>query len=438
MKKSWHIDRRTFLRSVGATLALPFFESMSLGASPKALPRRVCSVFFPFGVSLPPADHELKEWHWFPSGEGCDFQLSRTHASLESLCDDLTFIGGLSHPNGRKMGGHDTGDIFLTGAKFGSDYKNLVSMDQLAAMQIGGETRFPSLTLSSDGGVGQPTRSRTLSFSREGRPIPALSAPRQVFDRLFGQSDQATAQQLKNSGSMLDLLLEQSKSLERRLGKRDQEKFDEYLTAVRSVEQSVERSQDWLGIPKPNVDPESISLDASPEGPEEYIRTMYDLMFLAFQTDSARVATYMLGQVSGATSIANKFPSYLGLAGNWHGLAHDVDKKDGYEQLGRFDQFLSQQFSRFLNRLKITSEGGESLLDRTLVLYGSSNSNTHQNINYPLILAGGKKLGLRHGQYLRYGDDTPMSNLLLTMLQQLDAPLESFSDSTGTLSELLG
>ena len=164
---------------------------------------------------------------------------------------------------------------------------------------------------------------------------------------------------------------------------------------------------------------------------------MYDLMFLGFQTDTTRVATYMIGQVAGATTLANSFPACLGLSGNWHGLAHGANKKGGYENLGRFDQFLAEQLSYFLKRLKKTPDGDCSLLDRTLVFYGSSNSRTHNNNNYPLILAGGSELGIRQGQYLQYSSKTPLSNLFVTMLNRLKVPTDSFADSTGDLTELI-
>ncbi len=444
MQKSWHLDRRTFLRGTGVALSLPLLDSMSFGAGSKMdthRPRRMCCVYFPFGVSLPKEDGEDAQWNWFPQGEGADFKFRKTLESLEPLRQDITVLGGMSHPNGRKIGGHDTGDIFLTAAQFqGSQYRNSVSIDQLAAAHIGQETRFGSLVMSSDGGVGEPTRSTTLSFSAKGRPVPALAKPQQIFDRLFGKDETAVATsertKLENAASMLDLVLEHAKSVKRRLGRQDRQKLDEYLASVRAVEQRVERSQKWLSIPKPHVDPTSVALEASPNGPEEYLKAMYDLMFLAFQTDTTRLATYMIGQVAGATTIANAFPACIGLGGNWHGLAHGAGKKGGAEKLGKFDQFLANQLAYFLTRLKETPEGDGNLLDHTMVLYGSSNSKTHQNRNYPLVLAGGSKLGLRHGQFLKLGEQMPLANVFVTMLNRLNVPIESFADSTGECSEL--
>ncbi len=442
-KSSWQIDRRTCLRGAGVALALPLLEGMLHAGEKRAkLPRRLCCVFFPFGVAMPKDNTPEREWGWFPMGEGRGYQLTNPLKPLEKLREQFTVFSGLSHPNGRKLGGHDTGDTFLTGSDLaGSQFTNSVSIDQYAAATLGQHTRFPSLTLSSDGGVGEPTRSTTLSFSRDGRPIPALASPKQIFQKLFGKTEgeaaKASRQRLETSASMLDLVLEHSKSLKLKLSRRDQQKLDDYLASLRAVEQRVERSQRWLDIPKPDIDPSAIDVAVDQKAPKEYLRAMYDLMFLALQTDTTRLATYMIGQVAGATTIANAFPACIGLSGNWHGLAHGAGKAGGQERLGKFDQFLAEQLGHFLTRLADTDEGDGSLLDRTLVLYGSSNSRTHQNRNYPLLLAGGGKLGLRHGQYMQFEETTPLANLFVTMLDRLGVPVESFADSTGEMSEVL-
>jgi hypothetical protein len=264
-----------------------------------------------------------------------------------------------------------------------------------------------------------------------------LASPKQIFTRLFGQAadDKQARQRLDNTRSLLDLVLTNSKSVRGQLGARDKAKFDEYLDSVRDIEKRVEQSQKWLEIPKPRVEEKTLDLSATPEGPEEYIRVMYDLMFLAFQTDTTRLATYMIGQVAGATTIANSFPTAVGLNGNWHGLAHKAGKNP--QALGKFDQFLATQLARFLMRLKQTREGGGTLLDRTMVLYGSSNSKTHNNNNYPLLLAGGRGLGLRHGQFLKYDAKTPFANVFVTMFDRMRLPVERFADSTGGLDALV-
>lgn len=444
MKKSWHMNRRTLLRGAGVSLGLPFLDCMGLeaAAAQPSRPKRFCSVYFPYGASLPKQGAEGSEWRWFPGGDGGrDFEFNESLKPLDPFRDEVSILEGLSHPNGRKMGGHDTADIFLTGANLKpGELKNTVSVDQLAADAFGEATRYRSLSLSTDGGVGEPTRSSTLSFGRTGQPVPALNKPRLIFDRFFGvnsDSMQRQRRELENSGSMLDLVFEHSKTVRGRLGSRDQEKLDEYIESVRSIEKRVERSQAWLDVPKPKVSAEGLILDADENTPRDYISTMYDLMYLAFQTDSTRVASYQIGNMNGATSIAGKFSELLGMPKNLHGLAHGWNKKGGAEALGKWDQFLAGQLARFLGKMKSTSEGDGNLLDHTVLLYGTSNSNTHNNNNCPMLVAGGKGIGMNPGQHLKVNDDTPMSNLLLTLLHRIDVAAESFADSTGELTEIV-
>lgn len=438
MKKSWKIDRRTALKASGISLVLPWLEAM--GDTPTAseeLPRRMCAIMFPFGIAMPKDDAEDRDWGWFPKGSGKDYELTNVLKPLAPLMEHVSIFEGLSHPNCRVMNGHDTGDTFLTANNLAAGtYQNTISLDQVAASHLGDQTRIPSLTLSTDGGVGPRTRTTTLSYTEKGQPIPAMSDPKQIFNRLFGQdgASQRDQQRLQNSASILDHLLDQSRSLRNNLGVADRRKFDEYQTSVRQTEISVERARQWLNIPLPVVDRDSLKIDVTTEAPKEYLRAIYDLQFLAFQTDLTRVSTYQIG--SYGPSLARKFPGVLGLKPDWHGLAHAAGKKDGPENLGRFDQFLIENLARFLTRLKETPEGDGSLLDRTLVLYGSSNSRTHQNRNYPLLLAGGNRLGVKHNQFLRFDDKTPMSNLFVTMLQALNVETDRFVDSTGPLDGL--
>jgi hypothetical protein len=406
------------------------------------LPKRLCTIFFPYGASVPGDDHEDRDWGWFPVREGTGFRYTKVMESLNPLREYVSVIGGLSHPTGRKIGGHDTGDIFLTGASFaGANFKNTVSFDQVAAARYGDQTRFSSLALSSDGGIGMPTRSKTLSFTLSGQPIPGLDKPQQIFDRLFGDSGgtiEETRRRLGTEASMLDQVMEQSKSLRNKLGRQDQQKYDEYLTSVRDIEQRVIRSQHWLDIPKPVVDASSLDLNVSQEAPLEYIRTMYDLIYLAFQTDSTRFITYMLSAMNG--NVSGQFSRALGLDSQ-HSLAHDAGKPNGFINQGKWNQCLVENLAHFLQRLADSPEGEGSMLDNTMVLCGTSNSRTHNNHNYPLIFAGGGSMGMKHGQYLIFNDgkddkDKPMSNLLFTMLNRMGASDSGFSDSTGELSEL--
>lgn len=444
--KSWHLDRRTFLLGTGVSLGLPWLECMADSdvPQPPSQPRRFAAMYFGFGVSLPDQAGDQAMWRWFPNGEGRDFEFTETLSPLECQRDNLTILGGLSHLNGRKMGAHDTGDTFLTGAFLNNRYlRNTMSVDQVAASAFHDQTRFSSLVLSTDGGVGEPTRSSTLSYNDKGRPLPALNQPQQIFDRFFGAGDAdliARRRRLKSAAGMLDRVLEDSRSLRRRLGTQDRDKFDEYLASVRQIEQRVARSQQWLEIPRPELRDEErdmLHLESDDSAPKNFIRTMYDLIYLAFRTDSTRVATYQITNMADASSKAGKFPQLQGFKDSLHTLAHAWNKPEGAVKLGEWDRFMASQLSYFLDRLALAEEGSGSILDNSLILYGSSNSQTHNNNNYPLVLAGGRQLGLRHGRYLKFAENVPMSNLLHTMLNQLGVDQNSFADSTGELSELL-
>jgi len=441
-KKSWHLDRRSFLCGVGASLALPQLDCMA-SETTAAIPKRFCGIYFPFGVSLPKEDSDQAKWRWFPDKPGRDYKLNESLKSLEPLREKLTILGGLSHPNGRKMGAHDTGDTFLTGALLEGKYlRNAVSLDQVIAQATGDQTRFASLTMSTDGGVGEPTRSSTLSYNDKGRPIPALNQPAQIFARFFGAGDADTfakRARLKGTSRMLDLVLEDAGSLRRRLGTNDREKLDEYLSSVRQIEKRVEQSQAWLEVPRPELndaDREMLKLNSDDEAPQQYIRTMYDLIYLAFRTDSTRVATYQIASMADASSKAGKFPQLEGFKGSLHSLAHDWNKPEGAVNLGKWDQFMADQLSYFLTRLRESKEGDSCLLDRSVILYGSSNSQTHNNSNYPLVLAGGGELGLKHGSYLQLPDSVPLSNLFVTIMDRLGTPRENFADSTNDIADL--
>lgn len=446
--KSWHLNRRTFLRGTGVSLGLPWLECMggsTLAAGvTKTKAKRLCAFYFGFGVSLPKEDSDQAKWRWFPQGEGKDFKFTETLQPLEKHRNSLSILGGLSHPNGRRMGAHDTGDTFLTGAFLNNKMlQNTVSVDQVAAATAAKQTRFASLVLSTDGGVGEPTRSSTLSYDHKGRPLPALNQPQQIFDRFFGIGDADVLRQqrrLRSAAGMLDRVLEDSKSLRRRLGNQDREKLDEYLASVEKIEKDVKRSQQWLEVPRPELndeDREMLHLEADDEAPKNFIRTMYDLIYLAFRTDSTRVATYQITNMADCSSKAAKFPQLEGFKASLHTLAHDWNKPGGAEALSLWDRFMAEQFSYFLDRMSASKEDESSLLDNSVVLYGSSNSTTHNNRNYPLVLAGGRELGMDHGRYLRFDEKIPMSNLLLTMLHCVGTEQASFSDSTNDLTELL-
>ncbi len=438
---SWKLNRRTLLRGTGVALALPWLEAMSHAAPTEDRPRRFCAFFFGNGVSLPPEKHAAyRDWHWFPHEDGADYRLTRSLEPLKPHRKDMTVLGGLSHPTSRKLVGHNTGDIWLSGADIRRNLDNSISLDQLIARKFGLHTRVPSLVLSSHGGVGIKSRTTTISFDGQGRAIPAESNPRQIFERLFegpAEEDEASRKKVLASGRRrVDFLLEDARSLRNRLGRADQQRLDEFLQSLSEVESRLVRAEDWLGRALPEVDRSKLNLDVSPKGPSDYIRTMLDLMVLAFETDTTRVATYQIGAEDGV-GVCDRFPAILGFGKGHHGLSHGTGKPDGYANWGKYDRFLAEQFSYFLTRLASSNEGGHRLLDDTVALFGSGTSTTHNARNYPLVLAGGKNLGLRHGRFIRQPDERPLGDLYLTMLHQLDIPAKAFADNSGEFSEIL-
>jgi len=438
-RSSWHLDRRSFLRGAGVSLALPWLEAMSQASPAAQAPKRFCAFFFGNGVALPSRTRpHFEDWHWFPHTAGADYRLTRSLDPLERHRADMSIFGGMSHPSSRQLVGHNTGDVWLSGADIRVDLNNSISMDQLIARRFAAQTRIPSLVLSSHGGVGTKSRSTTISFDAQGRAIPAESNPRRIFERMFeppSDGDLAARERALASGRRrVDFLLEDSRSLRNRLGRPDQQRLDEFLQSLTEVESRIARSQEWLGQVLPTVDRSTINLDVSPRGTTDYIRTMFDLIALAFETDSTRVAAYQMCAEDGV-GICDRFPSILGIgrSGGHHGLSHDNESI----HWAHYDQYLAKQFSYFLNRLAATREGDGRLLDNTMALYGSGTSTTHNARNYPTILAGGKNLGLRHGRFFKHQNERPLGDLYVTMIQRFDIPIRSFAENAGEFSELL-
>ncbi len=442
-KKSWHLDRRTFIRGLGVSCMLPFFEGMAMTSFSKfaepVSPKRLCFLYFPNGVGLPPKESIYhKKWNWFPVGEGTNYQLTKTLAPLSPYRSDISIMGGLSHPYSRNVLGHMAGDSFLTGGDLRGEYKNSVSVDQVAAEQLSQHTRFPSLILSTDGGVGYKSRTSTLSFNSSGRPIPSEHRQREIFERYFSPNGGAPTHERRKSihqgKKIVDLILQDSKTLKKRLGSNDKAKLDEYLTSLDQVEKQLNRNEQWLDVPMKEFDASLINLDVDPTtAPEDYVRSMMDLMILGFQTDATRVISYMMAREDGM-GFGDNFPKIaLGLQGH-HTISHD--RATGHwEDWGRLDRWYAKQFAYFMDKMKNTKDVHGSLLDNTLILYGSSCSTTHNARNCPLILAGGSKLGLQHGTYTKFEEkEERLSNLFVSMLNKLDIETESFSDSTGKLS----
>lgn len=442
-KKSWHIDRRTFIRGMGVTCMLPFFEGMAMTSLSKfakpVSPKRLCILYFPNGVGLPPKESIYhKNWSWFPIGEGSEYKLTKSLSPLSPYRSDMSIMGGLSHPFSRNVLGHMAGDSFLTGGDLRGEYKNSISLDQVAAEKLSHYTRFPSLTLSTDGGVGYKSRTSTLSFNSSGKPIPSEHRQREIFERYFSPNGGTPTHQRRKSiqqgMKIVDLVLEDSKTLKNRLGSNDKAKLDEYLTSLDQVEKQLTRNEKWLDVPMKEFDASLINLDVDPTAaPEDYVRSMMDLMILGFQTDATRVISYLMAREDGM-GFGDNFPKIaLGLQGH-HTISHD--KATGHwEDWGRLDRWYAKQFAYFINKMKNTKDIHGSLLDNTLILYGSACSTTHNARNYPLILAGGSKMGVNHGEYTVFDEKQErLSNLYLNMLNRLDVNIESFSDSTGKLS----
>ncbi len=458
-----NLSRRRLLRAGGYSIALPGLASLGelpflhqargddgTGADETGgrdisgrPPKRFVCIFFPNGVSLPPEGHPAHaDWHWFPHEVGADYELTRPLQPLADHRDQISILSGLSHPSMRSTIAHITADSFLTGADSSKVYTNSISLDQLIARRVGDQTRFPSLTLSSDGGIGAPGRTQTLSFSASGRPIPSLSQPRAIFNRLFGVQNHSVADQRRSFGrdrSIFDNLLGETSAIAGQLSASDKRRLDEYTTSVREIEQRLERADRWLDVQRPTVSEDDFQLAVTPrDDAEDYIRSILDLMFVALLTDSTRAITYQVTSED-AKGIGDRFPISLGLKGH-HSLSHGTGQKDGFENWSRYDQFLSSQLAYFLQRLRSTDDPFQdgSLLDNTVVLYGCSTSRTHRAVNYPLILAGGRSMGYRHGRHRQFDESHHrLSDLYVTLLQQLGLEIGRFADSTSDLSQLL-
>jgi hypothetical protein len=450
MSHSSRFPRRKFLKLGLAGMALPPLASL-LGtpnvarASTTVKPIRLVTIFFPNGVSLPPEGHSsFKDWHWFPHNPGKDYVMTKTLQPLAGLRDNLSILSGFSHPNLRTNITHSCSAQFLTGEDQSKGYKNSISYDQVFAGEIDGATRFTSLALSTAGGTGSLGRPATVSVNRDGALIPALSEPKQIFDRLFVVDPggaEARAREIARDRSILDRVSSRLTGLNGKLGAEDRDRLDAYLTATRTLERQLGRANDWLNVPKPEVDPGLFDFDAQPtrELGTNYVRTMFDLIHMALLTDSTRVVTYQTA-VEGGSGRGNQLPYAAGLSLHHHQLSHSAARDEGgWERWAKFDQYMTQRLSEFLTKMAQTpdplAEG--SLLDNTIVLYGSGTSKTHVGRNYPLVLAGGKNLGLKHGAFHRFEEERPFNDLLLTLLQRTGVETESFGDSKGIVDQIL-
>src|SRR5262245_1080202 len=418
------LGRRLFLRAAGVTLALPALESLtgrlSAGES-KSAPKRMVCVGNEFGM-YPGA--------FWPAKFGADYELTTLLAPLEAHRKELTLFSHLDH--GLK-GGHFAVHTFLTGVK-SAEAKAMpdggISLDQRAAEFVGSQTRFPSLAIGSEDGLHGGCM---MSWTRSGTRIPPVPGPRELFRLLFVDDDAGAKQKAEDRialhGSILDAVQGDAKSLKRRLSKTDSDKLNEYLASVRDVELKLDLDRHWQKIPKPKVsvqEPEN-------QGLARDLPAIYDLIALALQTDSTRVATLEIGGSFAASD--------LGIRNGYHGLSHHGQLQSNLDLLVQIELYQMQQFAGFLEKLRSIREPetGGTLLDSTMVLHGSGmgNANSHINTDLPIILAGG---GFRHGEHKKYPQEArrrvPLCNLYVSLLQRFGVETDRFSQGTSTLSGL--
>lgn len=444
-RKQKQLSRRTILKGAGATMSLPLLEAMlsnnglAAGASSDA-PLRTAYVFFPNGAIMP---------EWTPKTEGENFEFSKTLKPLEPFRNSLNVISGLAQDNGRAKG-DGAGDharsasTFLTGAHpvktAGADIKVGMSADQFAAKQIGKETRLPSLEVGLESGRTAGScdsgyscaYSSTISWKTEHTPMPVEINPKLVFDRLFGNSEgtpQERAKRARYRRSILDVVAGDAERLSKSLGKTDRQKIDEYFTSVREIEQRIGQAEQSAKLETPDFDiPDGVPRDLA-----QHSRLMYDLMLLAFRTDSTRIATFMLANEGSNRS----YPS-VGVNSGHHSLSHHRDDKRKIADLQKIDNFHVTQFAYFLKRLSETKDGNGSLLDHSMIVLGSGlgDGNRHRHDELPIVVAGGASGTVKNGRHIRLKDETPLNNLFLSMFQRTGVKADSFGDSNGLLKEI--
>ncbi|GAB5444246.1 MAG: DUF1552 domain-containing protein [Fuerstiella sp.] len=424
-------SRRKFLTAAGVTLGLPIFESVATAAplltnaetksdlyQPDGIPRRMVCICNNLGLHRP---------FYEPEQTGRNYKPSRYLKLINQFRNDYTVFSGVSLPS--VDGGHIAEKSFLTGAAHpgSGSFKNSISLDQLAAEHVGRETRYPFLCLAGRGG-------NSISWTRSGVPIPAESKPSRVFRKLFlagnAQEVEAQIQKLREGQSIMDTVLSQSRALERKLNATDRAKFDEYVTSLREVEQQMVRQQQWERTPKPKVDapvPKDITDNADVIGKAQLL---FDLAHLALENDSTRIITILM---QGDFLV----PPIEGVSEGYHTVSHHGQNWKKIQQLAMIEEEHVRQLGRLLTKLKETQEGGQALLDRTMVLYGSNlgNASSHDNRNMPMLLAGG---GFRHGQHLGFDqtNNYPVSNLYVSMLQRLGLQTDRFATANSTMRGL--
>ncbi|XVJ60726.1 MAG: DUF1552 domain-containing protein [Tepidisphaera sp.] len=460
-----HLSRRTMLRGLGVSMALPWLEGMGpvskavaatvgsageaaglatgVGAGMATPPMRLAFVFMPNGVNYDA---------WDPKGEGKSFELSPTLKPLEAVRQHLNIHTGLTlkkaRANGDGPGDHARSSAsFLTGSQArktaGNDIKNGISIDQLAASKLGSSTRLPSLELGCEHGPSAGNcdsgyscaYSSNISWRDETTPMAKLIDPAAAFERLFGDATQTAAAQerLSRRQSILDFVLEDSKAISNRLGTADRRKLDQFQTAVREIELRIERAK---AETKPPVLPTMPAPAGIPDKVGEHMDLMYDMLLLAFQTDTTRISTLML-----AVDGSNRAYPEIGIKEGHHHLSHHQNNQEMIEKIRKIDLFMVERFARFVKNLSETREGEGTLLDHSMIMFGGgiSDGNKHNHEDLPILVAGrgggGKdRKPIETGRIVRSPRETPLCNLYLSMLERAGCPQESFADSTGPLA----
>jgi Protein of unknown function (DUF1552) len=432
-----HLSRRTFLRGVGVTLSLPLLESMipaaTLLGQTAAKPRtRLGAIYFPHGAIMP---------QWTPAAEGAGFELTPILQPLKPFYNQVSIISDLRHANAYGSGAtanhNRSAAAFLSGAfaETGARPSLGITVDQIAAQKIGQDTPLPSLELtieepSLNCGDGLSCSYRdTISWQGPHAPLPMQNNPQVVFERLFGDGN--TAEQRKTrrtqSISLLDSVLGEAAALQRKLPASDRTRLDQYLSDVREIERRVQKAGQQLSddLPVPAA-PTGVPRDV-----EEHIKLMYDLQVLAWQAEITRVSTFLMcKELSGST-----YPK-SGVRDAFHTLSHHSNVKDNIDRFALLNAYHVGLFAYFLEKLRATPDGDGTLLDHSLVLYGSgmSDGNQHNHTDLPIVLAGGASGRLKGGRHIRHPKNTPMANLLVAMLDTLEIPTDTFGDSTGEVS----
>ena len=411
-----HLDRRAFLRGAGTVLSLPFLEAMVPAFATRAQaavgqpPPRFLAMCATLGFHTP---------FLFPQETGADYTLTPYLEPLKDLKSDFSVISGLQHMEQNGANGHTSEMTWLTSAKHPglAGFKNTISIDQLIAESIGTQTRFPSLILG--------TGSESLSWSASGVPLPAESSPSKAFQQLFVDGTQAEIEAqvrgLKRGRSILDTVTGQAKKLHSELGKRDQEKLDEYFSAVRDLEGRLVQNEEWVQKPKPKVDAKPPTDIQSRTDAIGKMKLMQDLIVLALQTDSTRTVTLRLSGM-------NAVPEIEGVKNDWHNLSHHGQDPAKIEELKVIEKAEFTAFAGFLTKLKTAA-----LLESTSVIFGSNlgNASAHNTANIPLVLAGG---GFKHGRHVAIDKEKHVfSNLFVSLAQRMGVEADKFGFSTGVL-----